>query len=125
MGRCRSAGGEGGDGAAALRADVEAAGPGGARCGGPAVGVGPGDGVLLLKDLMNYNVKNNATEVYDGTTVSTYSYSGTAWIGYDGATSVREKIHYAQGLNLGGYFFWALGYDKDWIISQHGINRSQ
>lgn len=93
--------------------------------GAPAVGVGPGDGVLLFKDLMNYNVKNNATEVYDGTTVSTYSYSGTAWIGYDGATSVREKIHYAQGLNLGGYFFWALGYDKDWIISQQGINRSQ
>ncbi|RWR82563.1 acidic mammalian chitinase-like protein [Cinnamomum micranthum f. kanehirae] len=89
--------------------------------GAPAVGVGPGGGLMQFKDLMDYNVENNATEVYDGITVSTYSYSGTAWIGYDGAMSVKEKIYYAQGLHLGGYFFWALGYDKDWMISQRGM----
>ncbi|XXG64604.1 hypothetical protein AAC387_Pa05g2508 [Persea americana] len=70
--------------------------------GAPAVRVGPGGGLMQFKDLMDYNVENNATGVYDGITVSTYSYSGTAWIGYDGAVSVKEKIYYAQGLHLGG-----------------------
>ncbi|XXG64607.1 hypothetical protein AAC387_Pa05g2511 [Persea americana] len=91
--------------------------------GAPAVGVGPGGGLMQFKDLMDYNVENNAAGVYDGITVSTYSYSGTAWIGYDGAVSVKEKIYYAQGLHLGGYIFWALGYDKDWMISQQGMKQ--
>lgn len=34
--------------------------------GAPAVGVGPGWGLMQFKDLMDYNVENNATEVYDG-----------------------------------------------------------
>ncbi|KAJ8641214.1 hypothetical protein MRB53_017911 [Persea americana] len=42
--------------------------------GAPAVGVGPGGGLMQFKDLMDYNVENNATGVYDGITVSTYSY---------------------------------------------------
>lgn len=91
--------------------------------GAPAVGVALGGGLMQFKDLMDYNVENNATELYDGITVSTYSYAGTAWIGYDGAKSVKEKINYAQGLHLGGYFFWALGYDKDWMISQQGMKQ--
>ncbi|KAJ8634835.1 hypothetical protein MRB53_009102 [Persea americana] len=86
--------------------------------GAPAVGVGPGDGTMFFNNVVDYNVKNKATVVYDGSTVSTYSYHGTAWIGYDDATSVKQKINYARGLNLGGYFFWALGYDKDDIISR-------
>ncbi|KAJ8634836.1 hypothetical protein MRB53_009103 [Persea americana] len=85
--------------------------------GAPAVGVGPGNGTMFFNDVVDYNMKNNATVVYDGPTVSAYSYYGTAWIGYDDATSVTQKIYYARGLKLRGYFFWALGFDKDWMIS--------
>lgn len=85
--------------------------------GAPAVGAGPGNGVLIFSTLVDYIAKNNATVVYDGTTISAYSYTGTAWIGYDDVKSVTEKIDYAQGMGLAGYFFWALGYDKEWIIS--------
>nr|DAD27353.1 TPA_asm: hypothetical protein HUJ06_028821 [Nelumbo nucifera] len=51
-------------------------------------------------------------------TVSTYSYAGADWIGYDNATSIRYKVEFARAKNLGGYFFWALGYDKDWTLSK-------
>ncbi|XP_058068498.1 class V chitinase CHIT5a-like, partial [Magnolia sinica] len=87
--------------------------------GAPAVGVGPGDGIIVYSDLMDYNVQNNATMSYDGATVSAYSYAGTSWIGYDDATSIIGKIKYGQReKNIRGYFFWALGFDKEWTISK-------
>ncbi|XP_010942288.1 class V chitinase CHIT5b [Elaeis guineensis] len=87
--------------------------------GAPAVGVGPGnEGVLVYSKVVDFNSENNATQVYDEVTVSVYSYAGTNWIGYDDPLTVTTKIEFAQELGLGGYFFWAIGYDKDWSISQ-------
>uniref|UniRef100_A0A1D1Z6E7 Acidic mammalian chitinase n=1 Tax=Anthurium amnicola TaxID=1678845 RepID=A0A1D1Z6E7_9ARAE len=86
--------------------------------GAPAVGTGPGrSGVLTYAEVVKLNARVGATEVYDEATVSEYSYSGTDWVGYDGVRSVTEKMAYARRRGLGGYFFWALGYDKDWEIS--------
>nr|DAD45168.1 TPA_asm: hypothetical protein HUJ06_003398 [Nelumbo nucifera] len=87
--------------------------------GAPAVGVGPGDnGVLLYFQIVEFNAANNATEEFDKKTVSTYSYAGTNWLGYDNATSIRYKVEFARERRLGGYFFWALGYDKDWTLTK-------
>ncbi|XP_057968238.1 nod factor hydrolase protein 1-like [Malania oleifera] len=86
--------------------------------GAPAVGLGPGeDGVLIFSQIEAFNLKNNATIVYDAETVSTYSYSGTSWVGYDDTRSTTVKVTYAKGLQLQGYFFWALSYDSEWKIS--------
>ncbi|KAG8471920.1 hypothetical protein CXB51_036081 [Gossypium anomalum] len=90
--------------------------------GAPANGVGPGNnGIMLYSDIVKYNDEHYAHVVYDGDTVSEYSYSGTDWICYDGPTSVEKKVEYAKTQNLGGYFFWALGYDMNWTLS--GIGR--
>lgn len=84
--------------------------------GAPANGVGPGNnGIMLYSDIVKYNDEHYAHVVYDGDTVSEYSYSGTDWIGYDG--TVEKKVEYAKTQNLGGYFFWALGYDMNWTLS--------
>ncbi|XVE97513.1 hypothetical protein REPUB_Repub03eG0025800 [Reevesia pubescens] len=89
--------------------------------GAPANGVGPGNkGVMQYKDIVTYNAGHYAHAVYDGNTVSEYSYSGTDWIGYDGPTSVTKKVEYAKDHDLGGYFFWALGYDMSWTLSATG-----
>ncbi|XP_068649213.1 class V chitinase CHIT5-like [Aristolochia californica] len=89
--------------------------------GAPAVGEGPDNGVMLFTVLVDFNEKNNATVIFDASTVSTYSYVGTSWIGYDDGRSVAAKIEYAKSSDHGGYFFWALGYDKDWNISKQGM----
>ncbi|KAK2633066.1 hypothetical protein EUGRSUZ_L00615 [Eucalyptus grandis] len=86
--------------------------------GAPAVGLGPGDdGVLLYSQVETFNKENNATVKYDATTVSTYSFQGTSWVGYDGVVSTATKVRLARALGLRGYFFWALSYDKEWKIS--------
>ena len=64
---------------------------------------------------------NKATVTYDAATVSTYSVAGSTWIGYDDIVSITVKIGYAQSLRIGGYFFWALNGDHNWIISRTGI----
>ncbi|KAJ4709642.1 putative Chitinase [Melia azedarach] len=93
--------------------------PGETGIGAPAVGVGPGNnGIMVYKDIAVFNFINNATLVYDPDTVSTYSYESTNWIGFDGPISIAEKIKYAKQNGLGGYFFWALGYDNNWILSE-------
>ncbi|XP_068649211.1 class V chitinase CHIT5a-like [Aristolochia californica] len=87
--------------------------------GAPAVGIGPGpDGAPSYKLVTDLNAQNRATVVYDTATVSVYSYWGTSWISYDDERSVAVKIRYAKGQKLGGYFFWAVQQDKDWIISK-------
>ncbi|KAL5980524.1 hypothetical protein ACLOJK_028432 [Asimina triloba] len=89
--------------------------------GSPAVGLGPGNGTLVYSALVDYNVQNNSTVVYDPATVSMYSIAGNAWIGYDDTWSVGSKIDFAgREKNLRGYFFWALGFDKGWAISKQG-----
>lgn len=88
--------------------------------GVPALGVGPGDGVLVFHQIVNFNKRTNATVVFDSKAVAYYSYSGSSWIGYDDVRSVNLKVRFAKSLGLGGYFFWALGQDKDWIISSQG-----
>jgi chitinase len=56
--------------------------------------------------------------------VSFYSYAGTTWIGYDDVPSITTKVRFAKSLGLKGYFFWALGKDKDWTISRQGTSHS-
>ncbi|KAG5593633.1 hypothetical protein H5410_034865 [Solanum commersonii] len=89
--------------------------------GAPAVGVGPGThGEMSYDDIVTFNSENNASVVYNNETVSTYSYSGKNWIGYDDTNSIRAKIKYAKAQGLGGYFFWALGSDSNWTLSRTG-----
>ncbi|KAB1198999.1 Chitotriosidase-1 [Morella rubra] len=86
--------------------------------GAPAVGTGTGHrGVMSYSAIVDYNVANSANVAYDPHTVSTYSYVGDNWIGYDGPRSIQEKVKFARARGLGGYFFWALGYDKKWSLS--------
>ena len=68
-------------------------------------------------DIVNCNLQ----PFYDEGTVSEYSYSGTFWVGYDGLTSVRKKIEFANAKTLGGYFLWALMFDSDKKLSEAGM----
>ncbi|KAK6274026.1 hypothetical protein POUND7_011109 [Theobroma cacao] len=87
--------------------------------GSAAVAVGPGDsGVLTFVQVEEFNKKNGAKVIHDRETVSTYSYVGSTWIGYDDALSTTLKIGFAQALGIRGYFFWALSYDNEWKISR-------
>ncbi|KAF7152957.1 hypothetical protein RHSIM_Rhsim01G0038700 [Rhododendron simsii] len=87
--------------------------------GAPSVGLGPGnDGAMTYSQVETFNRENNATVVFDMETVSTYSYAGTSWIGYDDVRSTTVKIRYAKGLKLRGYFFWAVNGDQAWKISR-------
>ncbi|XP_057767125.1 class V chitinase CHIT5-like [Salvia miltiorrhiza] len=86
--------------------------------GAPAVGVGPGGGVLVYSAVVEFNAGNKATVVFDNASVSTYSYSGTDWVGYDDAISIAYKVKFAMSQGLGGYFFWALGDDSNWTLAK-------
>ncbi|EOY29370.1 hypothetical protein QUC31_020829 [Theobroma cacao] len=88
--------------------------------GAPATGVGPGDedGFFNYNAILMFNNINNATVKCDSTTVSYYSYTGDSWIGYDDVRSIKRKVRFAVFKGLAGYFFWALGYDKDWALSR-------
>ena len=63
---------------------------------------------------------NDAAVVFNARTLSTYSHAGTDWIGYDGPQSTEKKVEFARAQGLGGYFFWALGYNKNWTLSKIG-----
>lgn len=80
----------------------------------------PGSETLAYYEILEFNNKSSAIVVYDSQFGSYYSYSGDSWIGYDDVESVTLKIRFARSWGLGGYFFWALGLDKDWIISRKG-----
>lgn len=89
--------------------------------GAPAVGVGPGtNGVMTYDEILSFNEAYEATVVYDEESASTYSSAGTAWIGYDGLRSTEVKVDFARANRLGGYFFWALGYDTNWTLPRAG-----
>ncbi|KAJ7966243.1 chitinase-3-like protein 1 [Quillaja saponaria] len=93
--------------------------------GAPAVGVGPGDGSSGTMDyyqILDFNNGTRATVVFDRLSVSYYSYVGDSWIGYDDVRSIQKKIRFARTWGLRGYFFWALGKDKDWTLSIQASN---
>ncbi|KAF3446217.1 hypothetical protein FNV43_RR11396 [Rhamnella rubrinervis] len=91
--------------------------------GALAVGVGPGNGTLSYNQIVDFNNEHqHAVVVFDAATVSFYSLSGDSWIGYDDTASISWKVQYARSLGLGGYFFWALGQDKDWALSSQASN---
>lgn len=83
--------------------------------------MGPGDkGLMQFVQVGEFNRMNGATVVYDVESVSTYSFAGATWIGYDDEISATIKVGFAQALGLRGYFFWALSYDDEWKISTQG-----
>ncbi|CAN1151017.1 Class V chitinase CHIT5 [Linum perenne] len=92
------------------------------RIGSKAVAAGPGDGVLGYDDVRVWNEENKATVVYDGETVSYYSFANGSWVGYDDTMSIDLKIRFAQSKGLGGYFFWALGQDRTSAIPKIASN---
>ncbi|KAK9995570.1 hypothetical protein SO802_020256 [Lithocarpus litseifolius] len=85
--------------------------------GAPATGVGP---VMDYNDIMKFNDRH-AHVVDDDKTVSAYSYDGYDWVGYDSTKSIKGKVQYAKDHELGGYFFWALGMDKDYILPKQAL----
>ncbi|KAK2994324.1 hypothetical protein RJ640_009465 [Escallonia rubra] len=87
--------------------------------GAPATGTGPGNGgIMSYDDFVALSSANGVNVVYDNNTVSTYSYAGTNWIGCDNPTSITNKVKYAKDQGLGGYFFWALGLDRNWTLAR-------
>ncbi|RDX68948.1 Acidic mammalian chitinase, partial [Mucuna pruriens] len=91
----------------------------GAKAVGPATDT---DGTMDYDEILKFNKENGAKVVYDNVAVSFYSYAGTTWIGYDDGPSITKKVQYAKSLGLKGYFFWAVGKDKDWTISRQASN---
>lgn len=89
----------------------------GAKAVGPAVDT---DGSMDYGEILVFNKDTGAKVVYDEVAVSFYSYSGTTWIGYDDGPSITKKVQFARSMGLKGYFFWAIGKDKDWTISKQG-----
>ncbi|PON99203.1 1,4-alpha-glucan-branching enzyme [Trema orientale] len=90
--------------------------------GAPAVGVGPGEGVLVYYQIVDFNKKNKAVVAFDWQAKSFYSYAGDSWVGYEDVDSIGLKVRFAKTLDLGGYFFWALGQDKEWALSRQASN---
>ncbi|XP_014503952.1 acidic mammalian chitinase [Vigna radiata var. radiata] len=80
------------------------------------------DGTMDYDEILVFNKENGATVVYDDVAVAFYSYAGTTWIGYDDGASIKRKVQFARAWSLKGYFFWALGKDKDWSISRQASN---
>lgn len=88
--------------------------------GAPAVGVGPGGGLLTYSQIVDFNSGKLAVSRFDSGTVSYYSYLNDSWVGYDDTASIQLKVVFAKMHGLGGYFFWALGQDRDWALSKLG-----
>ncbi|XP_028799084.1 class V chitinase CHIT5a [Neltuma alba] len=82
--------------------------------GAPAVGPATDtDGTMDYDRILEFNKENGATVVYDGLSVSYYSYAGTSWITYDDVRSIKRKVQFARSLGLNGYFFGPL--IRTWI----------
>ncbi|CAL5376333.1 unnamed protein product [Camellia sinensis] len=85
-----------------------------ARAGLSTNGTGPGYlGGMKYSDIVDFNLANNASVVFD---------EETDWIGYDDTESISNKLNFAPANGLGGYFFWAVGFDKNWTISAAGFH---
>lgn len=84
---------------------------------------GPGNPyVYTFAEIEDFISANNATEVYDPTTVSAYCYAGLVWIGFDNEQSVAVKVEYAKQNDLLGYFFWNVVQDSNWSLSTAASN---
>lgn len=68
--------------------------------GASAVGVGTGKGFMTYSEIVDFNAANGSNVAYDAETVSTYSYSGTNWIGHDGPESIENKVEFARAEGL-------------------------
>ncbi|EFJ30004.1 hypothetical protein SELMODRAFT_410071 [Selaginella moellendorffii] len=79
--------------------------------GAAAVGV-PADSTPFFRDIVSFIRDNNATAVYDNTTVTAYCFGGGVWIGFDSPVSIATKVEYLKSRALKGYFFWTAGYDS-------------
>ncbi|XVE71095.1 hypothetical protein DITRI_Ditri10aG0123000 [Diplodiscus trichospermus] len=78
--------------------------------GSDAVDTGPGeDGVLTFVQVKDFNKKNGAKVEHDMETVSTYSYVGSSWVGYDDAVTATLKVGFAQALGIRASRAWVLG----------------
>lgn len=90
--------------------------------GEPAIGPGksdaPDDNTLTYAEVLEYNKQRNAKVVHDVATMSTYSYAGNNWIGYDDSTSTFNKVRFAQSLGLRGYFLWSISDDSEFELSK-------
>ncbi|KAI3446794.1 hypothetical protein Pfo_003459 [Paulownia fortunei] len=65
--------------------------------GAPALGTGPGGGMLIYSAILGFNTENNATVVFDNATY---------------------KVKFTKAQGLGRYFFWALGFDSHWNLAR-------
>ncbi|XP_059291360.1 class V chitinase-like [Lycium ferocissimum] len=76
------------------------------------------EGSITYSQIQNYIVQSRATTVYNATIVGYYCYSGNTWIWYDDTQSVRNKVTYAKGRGLLGYFAWHIAQDQNWVLSR-------
>ncbi|MCO5550981.1 hypothetical protein L7F22_004476 [Adiantum nelumboides] len=87
--------------------------------GAAATGAGP----IYSYDLVqNFIQSSRATCQRDSmVSVGVYCYgtvkSQTLWVGYDDATSIAAKVSYLKGRQMGGYFFWRLGFDGNGVLA--------
>ncbi|KAM7277352.1 hypothetical protein ACFE04_019218 [Oxalis oulophora] len=88
--------------------------PNNTSVGAPAIG----NATVTYSEIIDLNTKDHAVIKLDSDMVGYYSYSGDYWIGFDDVRTVKFKVQFARLLGLRGYFFWALGQDRNWIISK-------
>lgn len=77
---------------------------------------------LTFAEILEFNETKNSTVVYDEVTVSVYAYAGSEWVGYDDEESIKNKVIYGRDNGLRGYFFWEIGQDSNWRLSQAASN---
>lgn len=75
-----------------------------------------GLGAVKYKDIKNVG----GQVVFDSSFVTTYSFRGTDWFGYDDTQSISAKVVNARQRGLLGYFAWHIEQDNNWALSQAG-----
>ncbi|KAJ7285477.1 hypothetical protein O6H91_Y330700 [Diphasiastrum complanatum] len=85
--------------------------------GAAAVGGGIDGGTPVYYQIVDLINSSNATVVFDDTTASVYTYSGTIWIGYDNPRSISSKVAFLNSKGLLGYFFWTVSFDYQWSLA--------
>ncbi|XP_058113186.1 class V chitinase-like [Magnolia sinica] len=91
--------------------------------GAPASGQSTEQGVasggsISYRQIKEFIGKTGAAWEYDPTFVTEYCYSGSTWMGFDGARTVAAKVSFAKDKGLLGYFGWSVSADNDWELSQ-------
>lgn len=91
--------------------------------GAPATGFG--SSMTLSYDQIQSFIQSSSTTCQrdSTTTVASYCYgnsgsgSNILWVGFDDATSIAAKVQYLKSKQLGGYFFWRLGFDQNNVLA--------